>query len=961
MPQETYAPGARVLIRDEEWMVRRIQPARAGSALHVLGLSELVRNQEALFLTELDEVEVLRAEDTKLVPDDSPGHRQARLYLEALLRRTPPTDDRLVIGHRAAIRPTPYQWDPASQALRQLRPRILMADGVGLGKTIEVGVLLSELIRRGRGQRILVVALKSILAQFQSELWARFTIPLVRLDSVGIQRVQAKIPSNQNPFHYFDKVIVSIDTLKKQEKYRQYLNDCHWDAIVIDECQNVAERGSKRSRRAVLARMLARNCDALILTSATPHDGKAESFASIIRLLEPTAIADVQDFDDKDIGNLFIRRFQKDVRHAALGQFFERDAAPIVRDATAEEDEALATIDTSSFKTIGRTGDTGALFQTVIRKAWLSSPAACIATVNERLRRLARKEEKGKVEAAPLAHDRTVLGDIRSACVRVPPEKQSKLQALFDFLEGLDYRQGTSGERVVIFSERIDTLEFLAAQLARRFGLGQTERWKKDAKKWKRGPIAQFHGGMPDQEQYALIQDFSNKNGAIRLLLGSDAAAEGLNLHHACHHLVHYDIPWSLITLEQRNGRIDRYGQDATPTIRYLLTRPAEPELRGDHDILKKITVKADQAAKNLGEVAWVMNLHSSEKEEARITRAIEEGEDPEAPFVDESEDEGDDWLADVLGTDPEDEREPAETHEPLTLFSDDLRYAREAFAQLGLDGHGAQVDWFDLLEGFRLRMPEDLKFRYAYLPPELRRGKEGEIRLTTNRGRVMDAYDQARDTEDGWPGWELFWEQHPVAEWLNDRVLASFRRHEAPIIEVADGIAPGEAAYVFQSIVSNVRSQPVLVDWSAVRRLPLGKLVREPLEALAGPVGLRAPTANSGRSIGTDTLERGIVNAVRVVRAHLDKQRSAYERDAAARLRPEIKKLRKWRADSKDRIGHVQESMLIRRSDRVREIEREREEIDATYRAREAWIKSTIRVSPTPYIRLAAVLVRPS
>jgi len=960
--QKAFAPGARVLIRDEEWMIRRVQDARAGSALHVVGLSELVRNQEALFLTELDDVEILKAEETELVRDDSHGHRQARLYLEALLRRTPPTDDRLVIGHRAAVRRSPYQWDPAAQALRQLRPRILMADGVGLGKTIEVGILLSELIRRGRGQRILVVALKSILAQFQAELWARFTIPLVRLDSVGIQRVQAKIPSNQNPFHYFDKVIVSIDTLKKQEKYRQYLDDCHWDAIVIDECQNVAERGARRSRRAALARILARNCDALVLTSATPHDGKAESFASLIRLLEPTAIADVERFDKDDIGELFIRRFQKDVRHAALGQFFERDAQPLDCDATPEEDVALETIETSSFKTIGRSTETGALFQTVIRKAWLSSPAACIATVDERLRRLARREEKGdpRLDPRSLAHDRAVLGEIRAAVSEVTPDRQSKLTKLFAWLESLGYRRGRAGERVVLFSERLDTLAFLADQLADRFGLDVTDRWKSDAKGWKRGPIARFHGGMPDQEQYALIQDFSNRNGTVRLLLGSDAASEGLNLHHACHHLVHYDIPWSLITVEQRNGRIDRYGQDHTPTIRYLLTLPGDPDLRGDHQILTRLTEKADQASKNLGDVAWEMNLHSATKEEARIARAIEQKEDPDAPFTDLDVDEGDDWLSDLLGGDAETDREPAATAEPPTLFTDDLQYAREAFVQLGLDGQAAHVDWFDELEGFRLRMPEDLRFRYGYLPPELRRGRDGEVRLTTSRERVMEAYATARDTEHGWPEWELFWEQHPVAEWLNDRVLSSFRRHEAPVVEVADGLRPGESAFVFQSTLSNERSQPVLVDWSAVRRMQGQPLVREPFEALAARTGLGAPLANSGRSIDQESLARDLPRAVEDIRSYLAETRAAYEKAAVQELRPAVRKLRDWKAASKDRLGHVQETMLIRRSDRIRELERERAEIDAIYDAREAWIASTVRVAPTPYIRLAAVLVRP-
>lgn len=955
-----YAPGARVLIRDEEWMIRRVQDARAGSALHVVGLSELVRNQEALFLTELDRVQILEPEDTTLVRDPSPGHRQARLYLEALLRRTPPTDARLVIGHRAAVNRAPYQWDPAAQALRQLRPRILMADGVGLGKTIEVGILLSELIRRGRGQRILVVALKSILAQFQAELWARFTIPLVRLDSVGIQRVQAKIPSNQNPFHYFDRVIVSIDTLKKQEKYQRYLDDCHWDAIVIDECQNVAERGNTRSRRAALARMLARNTDALILTSATPHDGDPTSFASLIRLIEPTAIADAQSYGKEDIQPYRVRRFQKDVRHAALGQFFERDARAIEVPATRAEELALTTIETSSFKTIGRSSSTGALFQTTVRKAWLSSPAACVATVDERLKRLEQRAanpgDKRVLDPQELAHDRAVLHEIRAAATSVAPADQSKLQALFTFLDGLGY--GTrSAERVVVFSERLPTLELLATQLATRFKLGVTAPWKSDAKAWKKGPIARFHGGMPDQEQYALIQDFSNRNGTIRLLLGSDAASEGLNLHHACHHLVHYDIPWSLITLEQRNGRIDRYGQDAVPTIRYLLTVPADGELRGDHHILGKLTRKADQAAANLGDVAWQMKLHSAEAEEREITRAFEGDADPDAVF--DAEDDDDDWLSDVVDSDP-DEHEPAETADPVTLFADDLRYAREAFAQLRLDDQGAHVDWFDQLDGFRLRMPEDLLFRYSYLPPELRRGRKAEVRLTTDRAAVMDAYAKARDTEDGWPDWELFWEQHPVAEWLNDRVLASFRRHEAPVVEVGAGLQPGEAAFVFQSTLSNQRSQPVLVDWSVVRRSESGALTREPFEPLAPRLGLDGPLANTGRDLPLDDVTAALPEAVARIRSHLAGERDRLTRAAAADLRPAVRKLRTWASASKDRLGQVQESMLIRRSDRMRELKRERAEIDRIYAARNAWIESTIKIAPTPYIRLAAVLVRP-
>ena len=139
------APGARLLIRDEEWLVKSALPIRSGgAAVRVVGLSELVCHHEAVFLTELDRIVELKPEETTLVGDDSPQYRRSRLYLESLLRRTPPTDDRLYLGHTAAMDYAPYQAQPAHMALKALRPRILIADGVGLDKTIEAGVVLSS-------------------------------------------------------------------------------------------------------------------------------------------------------------------------------------------------------------------------------------------------------------------------------------------------------------------------------------------------------------------------------------------------------------------------------------------------------------------------------------------------------------------------------------------------------------------------------------------------------------------------------------------------------------------------------------------------------------------------------------------------------------------------------------------------------------------------------------------------
>jgi superfamily II DNA or RNA helicase len=131
-----------------------------------------------------------------------------------------------------------------------------------------------------------VVTQKSMLTQFQKEFWNRFTIPLVRLDSVGLARVRSRIPPNHNPFYYYDRTIISVDTLKGDLEYRTYLEKAQWDIILIDECHNVADRGTG-SQRARLAKLLASRSDTLIMLSATPHDGRARSFASLVNMWAP--------------------------------------------------------------------------------------------------------------------------------------------------------------------------------------------------------------------------------------------------------------------------------------------------------------------------------------------------------------------------------------------------------------------------------------------------------------------------------------------------------------------------------------------------------------------------------------------------------------------------------------------------------------------------------------------------
>lgn len=246
------------------------------------------------------------------------------MYIESQWRQKIPTDTALHIGHRAAMDLIDFQLEPAQIALRRPRQRILIADAVGLGKTLEAGILMSELIARGKGKRILVVTVKSMMTQFQKEMWNRFTIPLVRLDSKKIQKIRAQLPTNYNPFFYYDKTIISIDTLKRDVEYRTHLENAWWDIIVIDEAHNVAARGSRQAQRSRLAQLLAERSDTLIMLSATPHDGRSESFASLMNMLDPTAIANPHDYGKEDIKGLCIRRFKKDVRAQIQAEFKER-------------------------------------------------------------------------------------------------------------------------------------------------------------------------------------------------------------------------------------------------------------------------------------------------------------------------------------------------------------------------------------------------------------------------------------------------------------------------------------------------------------------------------------------------------------------------------------------------------------------------------------------------------------
>ena len=670
-------PGSRVRVRGEEWAVERSMALpQGGVAVHVQGLTELVRHHKAIFVSTLDTIETLRPEATKLVGDSSPGYRRTRLFLETLLRRTPPTDAKVHIAHRAALDVMPYQLVPARQALEALRPRILLADGTGLGKTVELGILLSELAKRGRARRVLVVAIKSMLAQLQRELWARFTFPLVRLDSEGLRRVEQKIPSNRNPFSYYDRCIVSVDTLKNNSRYRAWLEHARWDVIVVDECHNVANRGSQREQ---LARLLAAQCDALVLTSATPHNGRPESFANLLRMLDPTAVADPQRFTREEVQHLFVRRFKKDVEGETGSSLQDRVVHYHEAHASPAEEAALAALHALDLHGLGDKREVSEkLLRWSLVKAFLSSPAAAIESLDARITKTERvlSPAEGKEPHRfhyTLSRDLTALRDARAkVAVVAAPGAFSKLRTLVEQLRTIGFTGAPASPRVVIFSERIATLDLLRDALAEAFRLSPATR---------DDVIGRFDAReLSDVDQRKVIEDFGKESSPMRLLLASDAASEGVNLHYHCSNLIHFDIPWSLIRLTQRNGRIDRFGQKHAPNLRYLLTTTIART--ADQQVARRLVEKEQEASRQLGDVGTLLGLYDPEAEEAFLLEGVAAGRSaselvPDAPLavgVAEAQlahDASDGESTDAPSPSPPAEAAPAGAIDLLALFDD--------------------------------------------------------------------------------------------------------------------------------------------------------------------------------------------------------------------------------------------------------------------------------------------------
>jgi len=975
-------PGSVIQLRSATWKVLGISTLKRGfREVHCRGLNGLVRDKEARFVWNLEKgARVLDPAAVRLVADTSSGLIDTKLHLAAAFRATPTTTRRPLTLGRAAIDDLTFQHLPVERALAQDRVRLLIADDVGLGKTLEAGLITSELALRGRADRILVVTTRAMLTQFQKEFWTRFSIPLSRLDSAAIRRMRNRIPAHYNVFDQFDRSIVSIDTLKRDTQIRDALKHSYWDLIIIDEAHNAAERKSaagSNSQRAELAQLLSRRTDSLLLLTATPHDGSQESFASLIRMLDPTRVPDPTRLHRSDIEDLVVRRFRSSPEVVAdIGravpkrQLFPRHFPLSPQEEMAYQAIADMHLDLDKEQTRARAID---LFRTTIAKAIFSSPAACLETLNRRIRGI----ENGTVRGTDADRDR--LQSLADQVTAIDTGAFSKYQELLNLLRELRWTGRAPRDRLVIFSERIATVSWLAERLREDLNLAPDQ-------------MARVDGGSveADVQTQEVIEAFGQERSPIRILIASDMASEGLNLHFQCHRLIHFDLPWSLLRFQQRNGRIDRYGQDRPPQISYFVGASTHPKVR-QMWVLEKLVAKDEAAQAGVGDPAVFLGAGDAEGEEAVVAEAIASGVGAEAfeRQMDQRAAEAvthmsvDDEFAALFGDyaapAPVEAQTPTDQGPPR-LYRDTFTYAQAMIERLSRPEENAFSEVPRIHEADRLiqlAIPADMRARdglgYARegavdgrFMPEEAVGPGNRIELTDQPGVINQAISDAKVQERAWPTVQYLWDGNPILEWFADRASTFFPEHTAPVASLPGRLPPGEVAVILHGAIPNANGAPVVDRWAVVIRSPDATARIEEVGAFLE----RTRLAEDTPSRLLDDLSAAIAAipiAVDRFQTHLVELRKAREADIERDLNTVLDRLSaletRFRTQLTLNLGELPESVeeLSPAEKRRLTIRRKREkEIDKLFHDWTEWFERTRQMvaDPNPHVDVKAVFV---
>ena len=973
-------PGSIIEVRSTPWKVNAIKTRDKGfRELACRGIAGITKGKYASFLFELEpSLRVLAPDEIDLIPDLSSGIVDTKLYLAASFRATPTTSRKPLTFGRAAIDDLAFQHVPVEVALKQDRVRLLIADDVGLGKTLEAGLIASELALRGRGDRILVVTTRSTLAQFQKEFWTRFSIPLARLDSAAIRRMRNKIPAHYNVFDQFDRSIVSIDTLKRDAQIRAAIEDSYWDLIIIDEAHNSADRSKnsgKTAQRAKLAQLLARKADSLLLLTATPHDGSQDSFASLIRMLDPTRVPDVTQLKREDIEDLVVRRFRTspEVIEAIKDKTLARRLLRQDFDLSREEEAvynliAELNLDLDDEQKSNKAID---LFRTTLAKSIFSSPEACRQTLESRIKRVKAGTARGT--DSDVAQLESLLEQVKL----VDTSSFLKYQKLLDLFTELKWNGKKVRDRFVIFSERIATVSWLSERLKQDLGLTDEQ-------------IGRVDGGSVDADNKTqkVLEDFGQEKSALRILICSDMASEGLNLHFQCHRLIHFDLPWSLLRFQQRNGRIDRYGQDRHPEIYYFVAATTHPKIR-QMWVLDKLVEKDEAARQGVGDPAVFLNVGDVDSEQAQVAEAVMGGKGADAfgqamdknlAALAERHDSIDDFdllFGDYSGT-PSGPLQVDSAPEPQSprLYPDTFTYASKMLTKLGDPALGLFNEMPSIAGGdrhIRFSLPDDMRatdtLGYArnrdvderFMPVEALPPSE-DVDLTDNVDLINRAIDRAKSEERAWPAIQFLWEGHPLLQWFAEQADTFFPDHSAPVASLAGRLSSDEVVLILHGAIPNAKGAPVVDSWLTVS-IRQGSIETEEINDFIERVGLDRdiPSKPVDNPEQYRDAVRQAVDHFQTLLVKLRKERTIEIEKSLEEVLDRLSSLEEQYFSQLDiKFEAAEGETLPRRRGREMRLEKQKKEVSQLFEDWSQWFEETRRMvdDPNPYVDVRAVFV---
>jgi len=679
--------GQLAVVRQRRYVVTDVRSGVSGAQIgaqpqHLVSLTSIEDDALGEELQVVWEIEPgARAFEKMELPEpkgfDQPAHLEA--FLDAVRWGAASIADtrQLQSPFRSGIEIESYQLDPVVRAIQMPRVNLLVADDVGLGKTIESGLVVLELMLRHRANRVMVVCPSPLQIKWRDEMLEKFGLEFVIVDSALVKRLRRERGLYANPWTHFPRLITSMDYLKREYPLRVFreavahggtrptLRD--FDILIVDEAHNAAPSGTGSfaldSQRTQALREIGKHFEHKLFLTATPHNGYQESFSALLELLDDQRFARSVPPDPAQLRAVMVRRLKSEIKNWDGSDKFPRRALEhIPVEYTTEEQRIHGLL--TQYARLRAEGyrDNPERFATefvlkLLKKRLFSSPQAFLNTLNRHrasLRKSARYEaltrstgalarifdqaeedyadeaeqqeaESEALEAAARAFrpcsaaETQILNELAQWAERAAAQLDSKARQLLRWLESVVRPGGHwNEERVIIFTEYRDTQKWLHDHLA-------TRGFKEG------GRLELLFGAQDtdDRERVKAAFHFDPKESPVRILLATDAASEGIDLQRHCHRLVHYEIPWNPNRLEQRNGRIDRHGQRALQVNVYHFVAAgfrAEAEsaegsgsgLAADLEFLYRAARKVQQIREDLGKVGPVI---AQQVEEAMLGR----------------------------------------------------------------------------------------------------------------------------------------------------------------------------------------------------------------------------------------------------------------------------------------------------------------------------------------------------